>query len=97
VVDGVLGEASVARETFRAMPFFEIAVIQARGIPAFNAVLTALASFVYFDGDAVADLKLIDAWSQRCDGAGVLVAHDELSGGLSLECAMQDFDVRSAD
>src|SRR5207249_8578566 len=52
VIDSVLGEASVARETFRPMPFFEIAVIQARGIPSFDAVLAALASLVYLDGDA---------------------------------------------
>src|SRR5262249_50686009 len=52
---------------------------------------------VHFDGDPGTDLKLIDAWSQRGNGAGVLVAHDELTGRLSLERAMQDFDVGSAD
>src|SRR5215475_2757550 len=97
MVDGVLGEASVACEALGPMPLFEIAVIQAGRIPAFDAVFAALASFVYLDGDPGTDLELIDARSQRGNGAGVLVAHDELTGGLSLERAVQDLDVGSAD
>src|SRR5262249_6589873 len=97
MVDGVLGEASVACEALGSMPLFEIAVIQAGRIPAFYAVFAALASLVHLDGDAGADLELIDARSQRGNGAGVFVAHDELTGGLSLERAVQDFDVGSAD
>ena len=88
MIDGVFGEAAVAGKTFRAMPFFEIAVIQARGVPTFDAVLAALAPLVYLDGDAVADLELIDARSQRRDGAGIFMAHDKFPGGLSLERAV---------
>src|ERR1051325_5740847 len=97
MVDGIFGEAAVAGESLRAVSFFEIAVIQAGRVPALNAVLAALAPLMHLDRDAVADLELIDAGPERGDGAGVLVAHDELSGRLSLERAMQDFDVGAAD
>src|SRR5262249_55614521 len=97
MVDGVLGGTSVACEAFGPMPLFEIAVIQAGSVPAFDAVFATLASLVYLDGDPGTDLELIDARSQRGNGAGVFVAHDELTGGLSLERAVQNFDVGSAD
>src|SRR5262249_60367346 len=96
MVDGVLGETSVACEALGPMPLFEIAVIQAGRVPAFDAVLATLASLVHLDGDSGTDLELIDARSQRGNGAGVFVAHDELTGGVSLERAGQDLDVGSA-
>src|SRR5262249_35993499 len=96
-VNSVLGETSVACETLGPMPLFEIAVVQTGRIPAFDAVFAALASLVHLDRDPGTDLKLIDARSQRGNGAGVFVAHDELTGGLSLERTVQDFDVGSAD
>jgi hypothetical protein len=79
------------------MSFFEIAVIQARRIPAFDAILAALASLVYLYSNSVADLKLIDAWAQRRDGACVLVPHDELPSGLSLKRTVENFNVGPAD
>src|SRR5262249_37160456 len=94
---GVLGKTSVACEAFGPMPLFEIAVIQAGSVPAFDAVFATLASLVHLDGDPGTDLELIDARSQRGNGAGVFVAHDELTGGLSLERAVQNFHVSSAD
>src|SRR5262245_136685 len=97
MVDGVLGEASVACEAFSSMPLFEIAVVQAVRIPAFDTVFAPLASLVSLDGDPGTDLELIHARSQRGNGARILVAHDELTGRLSLERAVQDFDVGSAD
>ena len=97
MIDGVLGEAAVAGETFRPVSFCKIAVIQAGGIPAFDAILAAITTLVHFDGDPLPDVKLVDPGSQRRDGAGVLVAHDEFPGGLSLQRSVQDFNVGSAD
>src|SRR5207245_9291538 len=49
VIDGVLSEAPIAGETFRPVPFCEIAVIQARGVPAFDAILASFTSLVSLD------------------------------------------------
>src|SRR5438093_3797545 len=88
VVDRVLGEAAVAGETLRAMPLPDVAVVQAGGVPALDAVLAAVAALVHLDRDAVAHPKLVDAGTERGDRAGVLVAHHERPGRLPLQRAV---------
>jgi hypothetical protein len=97
MIDGVFCETPVAGETFRAVAFGEISVIQAGGVPAFDAVFAAVAALVHLHGDPLSDLELVDAWPQRGHGSGILVAHDELTCRLPLERPVQDLYVGSAD
>ena len=97
VVDRVLGEAAVAGQPLGAVALGQVAVVQARGVPALDAVLAALAALVHLDGHAVADLELVHARPQRRHRSRILVAHDELARGLAQELPVQDLHVGPAD
>ena len=64
VVDGVLREAAVGRKSVRAVTLVEFAVVasvvEAGGVHPLAAALAAAAPGMDFDGDALADGKLVD-------------------------------------
>ena len=105
VVEHVLGEAAVGGQAAGAMAFGSVAVIQARGVHAEQAVVAAATAFVGFDGYPVARREFVDVLAEGDHGAGPLVAGCELAErrlrrvglGLDLEigaahAAHRDFD-----
>jgi len=74
-----------------------IAIVEARRVPALDAILAALAALVHLDGDAVAHRELVHVGTERRHRPRVLVAHDELAIGLACEPAVQDLHVGAAD
>jgi hypothetical protein len=88
VVHRELGEAAVAGEALGAVALGEVAVVEARRVPALDAVLAAVAALVHLDGHAIADPELVDTGPQRGHGPGIFVTHHELAGRLPLKRAV---------
>src|SRR6266508_3954359 len=97
VVDRVLGEPAVAGEALRAVALRDVAVVQAGGVPALDAVVAAVTALVHLHRHPIAHPELVYAGAQADDGAGVLVAHHEGAGGLAHEGAVQHLHVGAAD
>ena len=97
VVHRELGEPAVAGEALGAVALGDVAVVEAGRVPALDAVLAAVAALVHLDGNAVTDPELVDAGPEGGDRPGVLVAHHELAGRLTLERPVQHLHVRAAD
>src|SRR6266436_5911508 len=97
VVDGILGEAAVAREPLGAVALRHVAVVQAGRVPALDAVLAALTALVHLDGHTVAHAELVDARTERRHRARILVAHDEPAFGLAQELSVEHLHVGATD
>src|SRR5207244_13182968 len=81
VIDRVLGQPAVGGEAVGAMPALDVAVVQAGGVHAADAVLAAAAAHVGLDHDPIADLELVHGATDGDHLAGVLVPEDELAVG----------------
>src|SRR5436305_11647113 len=79
-----------------------ISVIQARGVHALAAALTAATPRMHLDRDAVADLKLVDGRAELDDRTHILVARREAAIEWQLainhrrHAVADDLDVRRA-
>ena len=82
VVDLVFAEAAVGGEAVGAVALVDVAVVEAvivaGGVHALAAALALAAAGMDFDGDALADRKLVDAGSERDDRAHIFVAGREI-------------------
>ena len=82
MIDGILGEAAVGRETVCPVPFLVItvilAVIEAGSVHPHAASLTASAAGVYLDGDAIPDGVFVDTRPELDHGAHIFVARREI-------------------
>ena len=79
MVDDVLGVASIGCETIVAVPSFILAIVEANGITAPNAVYTLATTLVCLDSNPVAHLELSYAWANFNDFPAVFVAGNEVA------------------
>jgi hypothetical protein len=97
VVDGVLGEAAVRGYPGGAVSLGAVAVVEARRVPAGQAVAAAAASAVRLDAHPVAYRELIDLTAGGRHRAGPFVARRELTERRCLrEMPVEDLQVGPA-
>src|SRR5438105_1881885 len=78
-MDRVLREATIDGHAAGTMPLGDTPEVQASGVHAEYAILTASTTMVRFDRNAIADVQFVNCWSERDDGAGPFMPRRELA------------------
>src|SRR5207244_11729962 len=89
---------AVGGEPVGPVTALDVAVVQAGGVEAADAVLAAPATHVRLDDDAIAHLELVHGPADGDDVAGVFVAEDELTVGRHAgHAVVADLQIGAAD
>ncbi|MPL59882.1 hypothetical protein SDC9_05438 [bioreactor metagenome] len=98
VIHRVLGETAIGSEAVSPMSLGQIAVIEAGGILAVDAIATTPAALVHLDGHPVSQDELVHRLAQFDDSTRVLVADDKSTHrGLLDHAPGDDLHVTAAD